>query len=392
MIYLDHAAATPVSDKAIKAMLPYFSERFFNPSAAYLPAVEVRDAYEAAKSDIARAIGAKSADLVMTAGATESINLAFSNILSSDEPRLGAPNVLILSSEHTSVAATADRYGRPAVIKVDKNGLINLKDLESKLSLSVKLVSVALANGELGTIQPLSEIAAVIKKEKDRRRAAGEPTPLAFHSDASQGLCLLDISVARLGVDLLTLNSAKVYGPKGVGALWFNHSVKLKPVVAGGGQELGLRGGTENVPGVIGFAAALTEAKKHIVSERKRLECLKKIFKDALIEESAADPNAFSLFALGSPKTQLASFLPLVFPGLDAERLVFKLEQKGVLVSTGAACAASKGEKSRTLVAIGLSDAEIAGSLRITLGKLNNEENIREAARLIAEAAREDYR
>jgi cysteine desulfurase len=374
IIYLDHAAATPLSARALHAMMPYFSEQFFNPSAPYLPAVETREAYEAAKSEIARAIGAKGADIVITAGATESINLAFT----------AAPgNALISEIEHPSVFAAAKKAGGCETIKVNKYGLLDLEDLKKKITPKTNFVSIALVNGELGTIQPMSEIAMIIKQERRRRFEAGDKTPIYLHSDASQGLGLLDVNIARLGIDLLTLNSAKIYGPKGVGALWFSHAVKLQPVVVGGGQELGLRSGTENVPGVIGFAAAITEAKKHIAPERKRLEALK----DMLAKELNKIPD---IIFLGNKKYQLASFLPISLPGFDAERLIFKLEQKGVLASTGAACAASKGEKSHVLKAIGLSDAEIAGSLRLTFGKLNDKQNIQKAAKIIIEAVREE--
>jgi cysteine desulfurase len=376
-IYLDHAAATPLSKRALIAMTPYFSEQFFNPSAPYLPAAEVREAYEAAKSEIAQTIGAKGNDLVITSGATESINLAFT---------VASGRILISETEHSSVSAAAKKAGNYEMVKVNKYGLLDLEDLKKKITPETQFISVALVNGELGTIQPMSEIAAIIKREKQKRLETGNNTPIYLHSDASQGLGLLDVSVARLGVDLLTLNSAKIYGPK-VGALWFNHVIKLQPVVVGGGQELGLRSGTENVPGVIGFAAAMTEAKKHISSERKRLESLRNIL---ISEFKKAIPSESELLFLGNPKYQLVSFLSLSFPGLDTERLIFKLEQKGVLVSTGAACAASKGQKSHVLKAIGLSDAEIAGSLRLTLGKLNNAENIKKAAKIIVEAVREE--
>jgi cysteine desulfurase len=174
-----------------------------------------------------------------------------------------------------------------------------------------------------------------------------------------------------MGVDLLTLNAAKVYGPKGIGVLYVGHNVKLQPLSVGGGQEMGLRSGTENVPATIGFAAAITEAEKHLTYERKRLQDLKRQLRQLLADL----PN---IRFLGNPKTQLAGFLPISLPGLDAERLVFALEDRGICVSTGAACAASKGIKSPTLRAIGLNDAEIAGSLRITMGKLNSEDDIKQ--------------
>lgn len=372
MIYLDHAAATPVSPKALQAMKPYFSEKFFNPSAAYLTSVEIRREYERAKDEIAHVIGAKGVDLVMTSGATESINLAFSVVGDGAE-------VLISAVEHAAVLENAKRASKYQTIDVDQNGRVDLEDFHRKLTNKTQFVSVCLVSSETGTVQPISDLARIIVAERQRRALAGESTPLYLHCDASQGPGLMEVKVGRLGVDLLTINAAKVYGPKGVGALYVGHSVRLKPLTVGGGQEMGLRSGTENVPGVIGFAAALTEAEKHIYSERKRLQELKRI----LVRNLADLPN---IKFIGNPKTQLPNILAVSLPGIDAERVIFALEDKEVYLSTGAACAASKGIKSPTLRAIGLSDAEIAGSLRISLGKLNDIRNVTEACQIIREA------
>ena len=349
----------------------YFSEQFFNPSAAYLPAVEVRHAYEKAKDDIAHVIGAKGVDLVMTSGATESINLAFS---------LVGPDAEVITSavEHPAVRENAKRAELAREVKVNSVGRVDLDDFRVKLSSRTQFVSICLVSSELGTIQPISDIARIISEERQRRAMNGETTPLYFHCDASQGIGQLEVKINRLGVDLLTLNAAKVYGPKGIGALYVGRNVRLKPQTVGGGQEMGLRSGTENVPAVIAFATAITEAEKHLSSERKRLQNLK----NQLRKDLADLPN---IEFLGNDKVQLPSFLPISLPGLDAERLIFALEDRGVYLSTGAACAASKGIKSPTLRAIGLDDGHIAGSLRISMGKLNNEENIKLAAQQIRE-------
>ena len=373
MIYLDHAAATPVLRKVFEAMKPYFSEDFFNPSAAYLPAKKVATNYAAAKGVIAHAIGAKANDLVITAGATEANNLAFSAIDIKQDMIRRTP-VLYLATEHDSVRKVAERYGGEA-ISVDRNGRIDLDDLKNKINDDVVLISVALVNNELGTIQPLSEIAAIIREVRLDRLSRGIKTPLYLHSDASQAMNLLNVNVARLGVDLMTLNSAKIYGPKGVGALYVSHEVNLLPSIFGGGQEQGLRSGTENVPGVIGFAKAVEEAEKHKNGNRKKYADFKKI----LLAELQG-------YELVNKKHTLDNFVVLCYNGIDAERLVFLLEDRGVCVSTGAACAANKGQKSHVLAAIGLSDSEINGSLRLTLGETNDEKQIHEAAKLINEA------
>lgn len=385
MIYLDHAAATPVNPKALEAMLPYFGEQFFNPSAPYLSAKRVREAYEDAKAILARTIGAKSVDLVMTSGATESIQLAFT---------AARGKVLVSAIEHTAVLAAA-RESDYDLIRVDKAGLIDLDDLRAKLTDEVELVSVALANNELGTIQPLAEIAEILREVRQDRQARGVKTPLLLHSDASQALNLVDISVARLGADLLTLNAAKVGGPKGVGALYVGHGVKLKPLQYGGGQERGLRGGTENVPGVIGFAVAAKAAKAHLSGNRKKYQEMASVLKRELAHTSIVAQvdekvKPTEVKYLGNPKRQLANFVPICIPGIDAERLIYKLEKQDIYLSTGAACAANKGSKSHVLTAIGLSDEEIAGSLRISLGSTNTVEQMPIVAKALAQAVAEE--
>ena len=369
MIYLDHAAATPVCRKALEAMEPYYKAEFFNPSSPYLPAKKVAADYEAAKDEIAHAIGAKGSDLVITAGATEANNLAFTS---------AENGILYLETEHDSVRQVAASLGGVA-IRVLPSGVIDLADLRKKITDETELISVSLANNELGTIQPLAEIAAIIREVKLDRMRRGVKRQLLLHSDASQALNLVDISVARLGVDLLTLNSAKVYGPKGVGALYVSHEARLKPLVAGGGQERGLRSGTENVSGVIGFAAAAREAKKHLKNNRLEYRELRQILLD--------DLQGYELI---NKKHVLDNFIVLCYNRLDAERLIFLLEERGVYVATGAACAASKGVRSHVLKAIGLSDAEIAGSLRLSLGELNDAAQIREAAKIINEVVAEE--
>jgi cysteine desulfurase len=352
-IYLDHAAATPLDASALAAMEPYFSHDFFNPSSPYRPAIAVRRAYEDAKDRIAKVIGAKSNEMVMTAGATESINLAFSAVRG---------HVVTTTIEHHAVLAAA-RTKQATLIGVTEQGRIDMQALKDAITPETELVSVALANNEIGTLQPLREVVAVAQQERMRRRSAGETAPLYVHTDASQGLGLLDIHVARLGVDMITLNAGKVYGPKQVGLLWAASHVALQPIVVGGGQERGLRSGTENVAGVIGFAAALETADSHKKHESDRLRALRDTMQKALTERFA---NAV---VSGHPKHQLPNFLHISFPGIDAERVLF----------AGSACAANKGTRSHVLTAIGLAPEVADGSIRMTLGKLSTEANCQEA-------------
>ena len=377
MIYLDHAAATPVDKRVLEAMEPYFLNDFFNPSAAYLPAKKVAHEYEAAKATIAHTIGAKASDLVITAGATEANNLAFTSI----EPlvrKTPSHRALYLATEHDSVRRVAEAYGGTA-IHVLASGLIDLEDLRHKITDETELISIALVNNELGTIQPLSEVAGIIREVKLERMRRGVKRQLLLHSDASQAVSLLDINVARLGVDLLTLNSAKIYGPKGVGALYISHDAHPHALTLGGGQENGLRSGTENVPGVIGFAKAIELTHEHLNGNRKKYASWRKMLLSELWD-----------YELINKKHALDSFITICYNGIDAERLVFLLGEKGVYVATGAACAASKGVRSHVLAAIGLSDAQINGSLRLTLGETNDETQIHEAARIINDVVKNE--
>lgn len=375
VIYLDHAAATPLSDKVLTAMQPYFSVAFYNPSSPYAPAVSVRRAYEDAKSRLAARIGAKPAELIMTAGATESVNLAM---------RGSGGHIVTSVIEHESVLAAA-RKGEHTLVEVSPKGRVNPEAVKAALRPDTRLVSIALANGEIGTIQPLGAVAAVVREERVRRLESGNTTPIYLHSDASQGAGLLDIHVARLGVDMLTLNAGKIYGPKQVGLLWAERSVQLEPYIVGGGQERGLRSGTENVAGVIGFAEALELAEKSRKEESSRLMLLR----DSL--ESYLTTHVPEAIVSGDKSHRLSSHLHISFPRLDGERLVFALENKGVLVATGSACAANKGTRSHVLTAIGLAPAVADGSLRLSLGRLSDANTIEKAGRYIVEEVQREY-
>ncbi len=376
VIYLDHAAATPLDSKVLQAMQPYFSDAFYNPSAPYAPAIAVRREYEAAKQVIAQCIGAKGDDIIITAGATESINLAFASV---------DGHVITSSIEHHAVLAAAKQKQEVTLLEPLPTGMVSAVSVRDALKPTTQLVSIALANNELGTIQSLREIAEVIKQERQARLARGDHTPLYLHSDASQGAGQLDINVARLGVDLLTLNAAKIYGPKQVGLLWSASSVVLRPLVLGGGQERGLRSGTENVAGVIGFAKALELASQHRKFESSRLMKLRDMLQRHLTQ-------TFSTAVVsGHERHRLAGHLHISFPGIDAERVVFALEAKRVLLATGSACAANKGTRSHVLTGIGLAPEVADGSLRITLGKLSNEENTVRAATHIITVLTAEY-
>lgn len=369
LIYLDHAAATPLDERALAAMTPYFSDAFYNPSSPYALAVDVRRDYEEAKHILAMCIGGKADDITITAGATESINLMFASIRG---------HVVTSAIEHHAVLAAAAKH-ESTLVPVSSKGIVDPASVADAIRPDTQLVSIALANNEIGTIQPLREIAEVVHKERQRRFEAGDETPLYFHTDASQGVGQIDVNVARLGVDAMTINAAKIYGPKQVAFLWAQHTVRLQPLVVGGGQERGLRSGTENVAGVVGFATALQLGVDHKNSEAKRLARLRDTLQSELLK---AFPDAV---VSGHPKKRLPGHLHVSFAGIDAERLVFALETRGVMVATGSACAANKGTRSHVLTAIGLEPLVADGSLRLTLGRLTNEQTISRAVVILIE-------
>lgn len=367
IIYLDHAAATPIDERVLAAMQPYFSDDFYNPSSPYAPAVMVRRAYEDARHKLAMAIGGKPSEIIVTAGATESINLMFGSV---------SGHVVTSTIEHPAVLEAA-KHHEHTLVDVDAKGSVLAESIKRAIQPTTQLVSVQLANNEIGTIQPLRDIAEIVRAERQRRREAGETTPIYFHSDASQGIGQIDVNVARLGVDALTINAGKIYGPKQVGLLWIASDVALTPLIVGGGQERGVRSGTENVAGTVGFATALELAQQHAGGESKRLRELRDYLQSELL-------SSFSdAVVSGNQKKRLSGHLHISFPGLDAERLIFMLETEGVLASTGSACAANKGTRSHVLEAIGLAPEVADGSLRLTLGRLSTKQNIESALAII---------
>lgn len=375
-IYLDHAAATPLSEAVLTAMQPYFADMFYNPSSPYAPAIEARRALEVARHRLAVVIGGQRDDIILTAGATESINLAMT------AARDG--HVVTSAIEHDAVLASARQYDH-TVVDVLPTGVVSEAAIIEAITDRTMLVSVALANNELGTIQPLRRIAEQLARIRERRLSEGNHTPLWLHSDASQGVGQIDTNVARLGVDLLTLNSGKIYGPKQVGLLWRRPGVQLHPIIWGGGQEMNLRSGTENVAGAVGFATALERADAARASESKRLAALRDATQQRL---TVAFPD---MLVTAKGQKRLAGHLHVSFPGLDAERLVFRLETRGVLVATGSACAANKNTRSHVLTALGLEAAVADGSLRLTFGKLTDEDNVARATDIICEEVAAEY-
>ncbi len=364
-IYLDYAAATPLDKQVLAVMKPYFIKYFYNPSADYDAARQIRQQINQARSKVAYWLGCKPAEIVFTAGGTEANNLAIHGVMR----RYPSGNLVISAVEHESVTAPAHNY-QYKELPVTQDGRIDLNKVETAIDDQTVLVSVMYANNEIGTVQPIKQLAAKLAAIRQSRQASGNQLPLILHTDACQAGNYLDLHVARLGVDLMTINGGKVYGPKQSGALFVSRSVSLKPLVDGGGQERNLRSGTENVVNDIGLSTALDLAQQRREVETVRTALLSKQFIDLALRELK------QVRINGSSKYRLPNNVHLTFPGHDNERLIIGLDQSGIMAAAGSACSAAKEEPSHVLAAIGLSGADARSSLRFSLGRETSVDDI----------------
>ena len=367
--YFDYAAATPMSPIVQKAMEPYFSDQFYNPSAQYLAAQAVHKDIEKARAEVAEILGVRHQEITFTAGGTEANNLAIHGVMA----RYPGANCIVSAVEHDAVLEPAANYSyKLAPVKAD--GRIDLDALATLIDDKTILVSVMYANNEIGTVQPLAEIAKLLKGIREKRLAsplAPEPYPLFFHTDACQAPNCLQILPNTLGVDMMTLNGGKIYGPKQSGVLFVKTGIELEALVYGGGQEHGKRSGTENVAGIIGFAAALKETAVLRASESARLSELQHSALKFIKKEL---PNTVFNGAFGY---RLPNNLHITLPGVDNERLMMQLDEQGFMVAVGSACSASSDEPSHVLRAIGMSDVDARSSLRITMGRQTTEDDLK---------------
>jgi len=371
-IYLDYAAATPMDAKVTAAMQPYFSQKFHNPSSIYLAGRAANRALEDARGSIAQNLGAKPAEIIFTAGATEANNLAIQGVMK-DFPEC---EVLVSTIEHESVLAPAAIFNYH-MVPVDSKGRVDLQKLETMVSDKTVLVSIGLVNNEIGTVQAMPDISKILNKLRKLRGSKGRP--LYLHSDCAQAPNYFDLHVSRLGVDLLTINGGKIYGPKQSGALYIRAGVQLQPLILGGGQESNLRSGTENVAGAAGLATALSLAQKKRSDEAKRMAKLRQQFIAGL------EKNIPVAIVNGSAKHSAPHIVSVTFPDVDNERLMMELDERGIQVATGSACSASSDEPSHVLSAIGLSDKTAHSTLRFSFGRATSEADIAQTLRILRE-------
>ncbi len=360
-IYLDHAATTPLDPRVLAKMQPYFSDVFANPSSFHSPGLKAKEAVDAARKSIANQLNAHADEILFCSGGTESDNLAIFGIVRANKGK--GKHVITSSIEHHAVLETLKHLEKAGeinltILPVDRTGLVDVKEVEAALRPDTILVSVMYANNEIGTIEPIADIGRVLLKW---RKTNGSALPY-FHSDACQAAGALDLDVEKLHVDLLTINGSKIYGPKGVGLLFVRRSLSLEPIVYGGGQERGMRSGTENVPGIIGLAAALELAQAEKEKENLRLAKLR----DKLIEGLLKIPKTR---LNGHATERLPNNANVSFMDIEGEAAVLYLDAQGIYCSTGSACASSTLDPSHVILAIGVSYEAAHGSLRFTLGR-----------------------
>jgi cysteine desulfurase len=374
-IYLDYAAATPVSALAQKAVAEASKKLFGNPSAIHKEGREARASLESARAVVAEALAARPDEIIFTSGATESNNIAFMGVVQSAGIRgLARPHIIISAIEHPSVLETAkalERYGmRVDYLPVDRRGLVDTKELRKLITPETVLVSVMYVNNEIGTIEPITDIA----REVRHARKMNESVYPYFHTDASQAANYLDINVLRLGVDLMTISSGKTYGPRGIGALFVKRGVAMSPLMYGGEHEAGRRPGTESVALAQGFATALTEARKMSAKEGKRVEKLRNALAAKILKKvSGTSVN-------GDLGCSLPNILNISFEGVESEALVLYLDAAGIAVSGKSACKSSSEGPSHVILAIGKTGNGEAGAIRFSLGReIKNEDIVRVA-------------
>ena len=359
MIYLDNAASTPVHEKVVEEMMPFFKEQYGNPSSIHRYGRVANLAIQNARKRIANMINADSNEILLTSGGTESNNTAIYGIVYQSTRK----HVITTSIEHDAILEPCKRLEkegyRISYLPVDKYGLVNPDNLKNEISDETCLITIMYANNEVGTIQPIKEIARIAQKNK-----------IPFHSDAVQAAGKTPIDVRETGIDLLSISSHKINGPKGVGALYIRNGVKISPLILGGGQERGLRSGTENVASIAGFGIACKLAKDNMevnIAHYKKLTT--KLVTRILNEISCTTLN-------GHPDSRIPNNAHFTFLGVSGEDLIIKLDENKIAASTGSACSVRVQKASHVLKAMGFSHEQITGSLRLTVGIINSEEEI----------------
>ena len=372
MIYLDNAASTQIHEDVLNSMLPFLKEQYGNPSSIHRYGRLTRNAIHISRKLIASLINADPAEILITSGGTESNNTALMGISS----QFPSSQIITSSIEHDAILEPCKKLNSNGFhvdyLPVDNFGMVDTSDLQNIISEKTSLVSVMFGNNEVGTIQPIAKIAKICDENK-----------VLFHTDAVQAVGKLPIDVKELGVDLLSISSHKLHGPKGIGALYIKDGVKIDPIILGGGQEFRLRSGTENVASIVGFGQACEIAENNLSENILFIKKLQTLLIKKVLEE--IPETTFN----GHSESRLYNNTHFTFLGVNGEDLIIKLDEYGIAASTGSACAVNTQKASHVLEAMGFSLEQITGSLRLTVGIFNTENEINKTVDILKKTVEE---
>ena len=360
-VYLDYSATTPVKEEVLKEMIPYFTEKFGNPSSLYDMGLESKEAVDKARQQVAALINADPSEIYFTAGGTEADNWAVFG--TAEKFRAKGNHIITTKVEHHAMlhsCAYLEKEGYDVTyLDIDKDGRVDLKQLEDAITDKTILISIMLVNNEIGTIEPVKEAAAIAKKHK-----------ILFHTDAVQALGNVPIDVKDIGIDMMSMSSHKIYGPKGIGALFIRKGVRIDNYMHGGAQENNRRAGTENLAGIVGFGKAAQLAKENFDAHVKHSSQMRDYLKDRILSEI---PDTF---VNGTMDGRHPGNLNVTFEYIEGESILLLLNQFGISVSTGSACSSKSLEPSHVLAALGVPDEMIHGTVRFTVGDMTTKEDI----------------
>lgn len=369
-VYLDNSATTPVRKEVVDAMLPYFSDIFGNASSIHSFGQKAKRALESARRIVADAIGAHAEEILFTSGGTEDDNLAINGIAHAYREK--GKHIITSSIEHHAILKCCDYLGKEGYyvtyLAVDKYGLVNPESVKRNIRKDTILVSIMFANNEVGTIQPIKEIGKITKEK-------GIP----FHTDAVQAVGKIPINVDDLNVDVLSISGHKIFGPKGIGALYLRKGIKITPMMLGGHHEMNHRAGTENVPGIVGLAKAIELANRELGDTAQKMISLRDMLENGIKEKID------HVTVNGHPEKRLPNILNMSFQAVSGEALLLALDTKGIAVSTGSACTSGTLDPSHVLTAMGVSPHLAEGSLRFSFGRINNERDVRYVLEVLPE-------
>ena len=376
MIYLDNAASTAVHPEVVKEMLPYFDVQYGNPSSIHQFGRKAKNAIQKARKQVAALVGAEPDEILFTSGGTESNNTILYGIPKLQGSHLDQNHIITSSIEHEAILQPCKEFENIGIkityLPIDEHGIVDPDDIVNSINLHTVLVSIMLANNEVGTIQPIKEISEICKKYQ-----------IPLHTDAVQAVGKMPIDVKELGVDALSVSSHKINGPKGIGALFIKKGLRIDPQILGGGQENGMRSGTENVASIVGFGKACEIAKERLNENISHFQTLH----SSMLSRIAKEIPHVKLN--GHPEKRIFNNIHLTFLGVNGEDLIIKLDEHGIAASTGSACSVHTQKASHVLKAMGFNHEQITGSLRISFGYANTLDEINQAVEVLKKVVSE---